>query len=513
MKTTHSIRRALALTLAAITASSAVSAFAEAGPVRTVYDAGLALAYETPNVTLDLSLSVARSGEVFKTVQGHYIRDYENDDVTMSFSTVRPNGSSYDSTWHVTGFEGTAYSVDSLGAAYYSMNSYPLRMSVLSREDRMFEMLRLSSSAMSLLDPLLAPYITYDTTEAGSTAAVSFKGEMPEFVNDLAARAIRYAAGRFMGINILTTEEEEDYEEDGDGRGFDVLYFDEDRIFDVGYEKLYGVPFDNDTFWNEAWTDEKDQQIEEVWGFWNDIVNAAAQGHEDGCVFVFEDATAAWFETYEEALLAGGQRVLEYEDDDAAFLHYLAKRTGDHWDMDTLEAAWYGGNWELTEAVLSLYSEMDAEYRAMLTDGAAGYVRADGSLEMIPDLKAFWERQWEEDPSFSIAYVVLNKMRQVRIDGCDLVFTLDGEGRLSGADGTVEMAFIDRKGNEEAITLNLSFKASAYGESVVKPFDPEAYHVVSFSEWMSKQNYEETEAEPIAITSVTLDGVTYSIEP
>ena len=75
MKTTHSIRRALALTLAAITASSAVSAFAEAGPVRTVYDAGLALAYETPNVTLDLSLSVARSGEVFKTVQGHYIRD------------------------------------------------------------------------------------------------------------------------------------------------------------------------------------------------------------------------------------------------------------------------------------------------------------------------------------------------------------------------------------------------------------------------------------------------------
>ena len=515
MKNTRFIRRGLALLTAAAAFSGALFAAAEQGPVRTVYDAGMALAYDTPNVTLDLSLSVAKAGQVFKTVQGHYLRDDTNDDVTMTFSTVRPNGSSYDSSWHVTGYEGSAYSVDSLGEDYYSVNSFPERMTVLSREDGMYDLLRFGSSAMGLVDPLLAPYITYEDTGAGKTVAFSFEGEMPEFVNDLAARAVRYAAGRFMGIDLITPEEEAQYGgEDGageDGTGVDVLYFDEEQVFDLGYEKLYGVKFEDDSFWTEDWTEEKDAQVDAVWAFWNDTVNEAAQGHEDGCVFVFEDASAAWFPTYEEALLAGGQRVLEYEDDDAAFLSYLAKRTGDVWDMDTLEAAWYGGNWELTAKVLELYAEMDEEYRAMLKDHAAGIVRADGSLEIISDLNTFWNTRWEDD--YSIAYATLTKMRSVRIDACDLVFTLDDLGRLSGAEGVVEMAFIDYRGQEEAITLTLSCKASAYGETEVAPFDPADYNVVSFGEWLEKQNDMPNEPEPQAVTSVTLSGVTYAIEP
>jgi hypothetical protein len=142
-----------------------------------------------------------------------------------------------------------------------------------------------------------------------------------------------------------------------------------------------------------------------------------------------------------------------------------------------------------------------------------GLVRRDGTLEIVEDPDRF-EQEWNMGGHFSIAYMSLTRMVDVRIGETDVAFTLDNEGRVTDAEGTVNLIFVGEHGREETITVTLKLGASEFGSSHVEAFDPEEWGVKSFSEWLKSGGNDEVMETPEPLPSkVTLEGVEYELDP
>ena len=492
----------LALVLAGV---CALGAFSEKGPIREVYDAGMALMFDTPNVTLTADVSVARDGKLFKTVKATYVQDGQNDDIDAHFYTVRPNGTSYESFWRVRGVDGYAYSMDSMGAPYYSTYSHESEASVMDKSIPVYPLLSFGSSVMGMAD-LLFPNAA---VREDNVIRVRFDGkDSPEALNDLAEQMVRYAAMRFMGLNV-----EMHPDDPAPAEEIRTLWQDVDKAFAVGYEKLYGEPFDDEGFYYGEWSEEKEERSTAVWNEWNARIAEAADGRTDGCVCILADGTVIYTDSYAEGLRAIGEHDLYYDDIEETFLVYLKERTGDAWDMRTLNAAFASSNGKLWDRVNALWEDMSRHYEEALGDAPMGLVRRDGTLEIVEDPDRF-EQEWNMGGHFSIAYMSLTRMVDVRIGETDVAFTLDSEGRVIGAEGTVNLIFVGEHGREETITVTLKLGASEFGSSRVEAFDPEEWGVKSFSEWLKSGGNDEVMQTPEPLPSkVTLEGVEYELDP
>ena len=499
----------------ALAVGMACPASAETGPLQTVYDAGMALMFAVPNVTLETKVTVARNGMVFKTVSGSCIHAEDGDEITLFFKTMRPDLTSYETSWHVTGKDGSVWSVDLPKNDYYNQLTYEPTASVLSvYGNPLYQALKLVSPAMELADLLYPAAAERTRTADGETILVRFEdGEAPRLFDALAEKLIRYAAQEYMGIYLPESAEETEtapYEPDGP----ELVSDDWDLLLNTAWKALYGDEPAPEDFYGEL-PEEEAARLEAVWDYIDSVAAAAAEAENrtDGYLLIHgADASVTWFENYGECLVASGGQYIIYQDEMPVFLSWLKAHTGDEWDENTLRAAWTSNNEDLWNALDTLEAEMEMEYISRLENNPAGFVDADGVLTPIPDLDLFYAQQQDSDSS--IAYTVLSGMNSVRVGKASVTFALDTEGRLTGADGKIDLHFLRRDGSEDLITLDLSCTAGGYGTSTVAPFDPEEWGVISYRDWLNGLKDPEPASDPLpVIEKVVLNGTEYLLNP
>ena len=499
----------------ALAVGMACPVIAEGGPLGTVYDAGMALMFAVPNVTLETKVTVARNGMVFKTVSGTCVHAENEDEITLRFKTMRPDLSTYETSWHVTGKDGTVWSVDLPRSEYYSVHTYEPTPSVLSvYGDSLYPVLTLISPAMEMADLLYPAAAERTRTADGETILVRFEdGEAPRLFDALAEKLIRYAADEYMGIYLPGPAEEIPAAPEEPGNP-ELVCDDWDLLLHTAWKALYGEEPAPEDFYGD-WPEEDAARIEAVWEYIGDVAAAAAEAENRTGGYLLirgEDASATWYESYGECIVASGGQYIIYQDEVPVFLAWLKEHTGDEWDWNTLRAAWSGSNEDLWNALDELETEMEKEYISRLDNNPAGFVDADGVLTPIADPDLFYEQQREADTS--IAYAVLSRMNTVRVGKVSVTFSLDTKGRLTGAEGTLDFHFLHADGSEDLITLDLSCTAGEFGTSSVAPFDPLEWGVVSHREWMNKAEEPEPEPDPLpVIEKVTLDGKEYLLNP
>ena len=77
------------------------------------------------------------------------------------------------------------------------------------------------------------------------------------------------------------------------------------------------------------------------------------------------------------------------------------------------------------------------------------------------------------------------------LQSADMDFTLDGQGRLTGARGTLRAASTFWDGSVRVVEVQFDLSATDYGTSHIKPFDPADYGVVKDGFW-GDEEYGET---------------------
>ncbi len=508
-------RKPLSLACAAVLAAFSMlppsGAFAEGGALRTVFDAGRTLLFQTDNVTLTAEAEIRKNGTVFKTVRGTLVQQNADDSIALNFTTLRPDGTTYPSAWQVTGQDGYAYSVDSLEGPFYRVVSFASEPRILSDPEGALEsLLSVVSPALEMADRLYPDAARFVEGPEEDLVRIRFPdGGSPALFDVLAETLVRRAAKAYLGLPIekgpLPVWPDEEEEEGS------TLCDDWDQLFSVGWEKLFGEPFPGEEYDYSDWSEEQESRYRAVWELWDRVAEDTRAGRTGGYVFLRgADGSSSWYETYGECILATDSQYLLYDDQERTFLHWLKSHTGDEWDEETLFAALYSGNPALENALGNLYDEMDAGYLAALGNAPFGAVDPSGNLHPMEDPGMYGDYVFETENS--ITYSTLTRMKTLRLGEVRMDLSLDKQGRLTGAQGDIQLVLTRTDGKEDLITLTLSCTAGNYGTSRVAPFDPET---LGLTRYRYRDEEKDLPAEPQAPPSekVTLNGQDYLLHP
>ena len=159
---------------------------------------------------------------------------------------------------------------------------------------------------------------------------------------------------------------------------------------------------------------------------------------------------------------------------------------------------------------------MMAEYMELVrSDGKASliHVNPDGSYRMIYDYEAY-SRSYAYDGETMTRHILRN-MEEVELGDSDFTVTLDAEGRISAAQGTLGLVVVDRAGFRDKLEVSFDITVDHYGETHVDTFDPEAFGVMSYQEYMEKgaEAFPAQDAgqEPVLPETIMFDGVSYKL--
>ena len=104
----------------------------------------------------------------------------------------------------------------------------------------------------------------------------------------------------------------------------------------------------------------------------------------------------------------------------------------------------------------------------------------------------------EEGPAFenyvTVTQALTDGTERWTLRQADMEFSLDGQGRLTGARGTLQAVSAFWDGEERVVDVQFDFAAADYGTSHVKPFDAEEYQVREVS-WWGQEEYGEPEPD------------------
>ena len=493
-------------------------AFAAAGCVRAedassgcmtdVFNALSDLMLKTENVTLDLSADFSYDGVLFKSFRGHLVQDGTRSTIDAGFTTRRPNGSTYDTSWKTHAVDEEVWYYNSFDGEYYSSTWTDPCGHVLNLDESDELLVRMAGSAMELVD-LAAPSLSSMTEGTdGKEIALSLNREqVPGFLNELTAMLIRKAASRYMSVSIDSFDTEDGIDEDG--RGAEVWYEDDFALFKRMLSAAAGRELTDDECYELQNSDASlsEQAYSALW----ELETEACGKYDSGYVYIYADGTYAWYPTMEEMAQKEEIRWLEYEDWDAAFIRYLKETTGETLTQNELSAIYWSDNAELWSAYKKLSEQMDVSYMDRLGEHPMGYVLASGELQYVDDVTAYYTVMDESEAS--IAYSALVSMRQVRLGDSEMTARFDAQGRLTGVSGKVVMDFISSDGSAHPVEIAFTASASAYGESAVGEFDPEEWGVVPFLEYYGDWEYDEGDevSGETYPETVTLNGVTYPV--
>ena len=261
--------------------------------------------------------------------------------------------------------------------------------------------------------------------------------------------------------------------------------------------------------------DRDDPLIYEAYNDMYALASKAAEGHSGGIVYIAADESCKWYASQEEMILEHDLRFIRYADENAAFIAFVKEKTGETITEEDIRGIYWGNNMELWDAYMDLYLQMDEYYLGLLGAHPMGYVGPDGVLAPVDDIDSFYASVDGDEGALSIAANALLNKTGVTIGDCELVFDLDAEGRITAVSADVALDFVNRNGSVHPVTMKLTAKATAYGETEVGDFDPEKWGVPDFAEYyhmvdmgLVEEDDDDTASLP---ETVTLNGVVYPV--
>lgn len=176
-------------------------------------------------------------------------------------------------------------------------------------------------------------------------------------------------------------------------------------------------------------------------------------------------------------------------------------------------------NEALWDAYVTIGEEMEQTYMDQLRSypGAVVlYVDSDMKAWPVYDYNAYMLAAggWND---FTVKDYILYRMARLELGDTDFTVTLDDQGRVTAAAGTVRLIVLDQDGVGGDLDIVFDLTVSDYGKSDVAPFDPQQYGVVSWEEFAKDpEKYQLNTPEPEQTESVLpetllFDGVSYQL--
>lgn len=517
-------RRLLASVLALmLCAAVALTALAE-GKLKTLYQAGTRLLFNTDNVSLKAHAEFAYNGYQFKTVDAVYTQDGVDSLMDIKLKTPRQDGSVQDSGFTVVANDGIAYSIEPVDNPYvYMTSSCQPSDSVISNTVLRRTMTRLGGALVSALEGTFADKIQVSGQADGSRdyRILLKAGDTPEVFNQSATLLAMLAAQRYFyrdyDWEYLTKDAREPVEENG---YLEISYDDYDATFAQYYMRLFNEKMPEDfyeTIWggeegvNEA-AYEKYQQVSDALN--EQIVQPLQESYSSGAALIHADGSFNYFESYDEYLVACHLQQVDYTDPDGAFISFYRQQTGAELTRADLEAIRSSNNEALWNAYSEMYDQMDQQYRKLVEeDGKASLIQvnAEGGYRMIYDIMKYYNAH-TLGYGVTVTQQILYELDQLAIGDTDVTLTLDAQDRITSAQGSVTVLVLDEHGQSNDLQITFELTADRYGESKVETFDPAAFGIMTYEEFNksglplpSKQHTSELPE------TVTFEGIPYQV--
>lgn len=507
----------------------AVTALAE-GVLGTLYAAATRLLFDTQNATLSAHAEFRFNGELFKTLDGTYVQDGIDSQMELKLKTPREDGSILNSGYTVIANDGLAYSIDPVNNPYvYNVSSSSLSTAILSTTALRRTILSLGGAVVGAAEGALADHIAV-APQGGGGAQYHIQlaeGDTPELINAAGTLVAQLAAKRFFYVDYDYMDDDP-FEEDGDY--CNVNYEDYDALFALVYEKLYGEKLPED-FYDQMWLEDGslnqtvyaryETVIDQVTADYYDPID---ERYQSGAVMIHPDGSHTYYDTLDAFMVDNGLQEVNYAQYDQTFRRYYEKVTGTPLSAAEMTAIWLSGNEELWDAYMEMASQMEEEYLQMVrADGKASaiQVKADGSTRMVYDYVAFKQGEMVPYYSYTLTDSILQTMRGLELGNTDATVTLDGEGRVTAAAGTVCLLVLDPWGNKNELEIAFDVSAGQYGASTVETFDPAKFGVMTWEEYARQVEknglpavFEPTVEEPEEIEipeTIVFNGAEYPV--
>ncbi len=473
-------------------------------PSAALWKAVNSLFFETENVTLTADAAFSVDGLLFKSFNGIYKQDGVNTTMTVSLDTPNYYTHKTHSGWYTVIANGQdVYVFESGiadGKAYYESNRNAGFGTTILNQDGITEELYLLNALVSVASPLLDTVIT---GEKGIYSINYKSGEVPAFISAAVGVAAREAAWRYFGVgDYYFSYPSENFYFGNEG----LIIYDDD--WEAPYREAYQAIYNNsmpENFWSIA----PEAVIDKLTNYIEDSIYAPLrEQYTKGAILRYADGSYAYFETLSEFYIANNEQFVDSVDYRANVRQWYLKQTGNVLTEADQEAIYLSDNIELIDAYYTMCTEMDAYYQQLAKEsGACGIiVDADGTVTPILNYEAYIRDSYDY-PSRSRE--LLKKMNNLQVDSLDFTFSMDEEGHIVGADGTVTLIF----DGGEKVTITGNAAAFDYGTTHIAQFDPAENNVVNANEYWEnyyKQPDEEPAPAPLPET-IVFDGVEYRI--
>ena len=482
----------------ALIVTIAVTALAE-GALSTLYGTATKLLFDTDNVTLKIHADFSYNGEHFKTMDADYIQDGTNSLMKLDLQTPMKDGSILKSGFTVTANDEEVYSIEPMyNPDVFTLSYTTPSNSIMSDTAMRRTLINLGSAVVGVTEDALNGKIAAEKNADGTVYHVNLaKGDVPQLVNITGTLAAQTLAKRFFYMDY-------DYNEQASkNSSCVVVYEDYDATLATEYAKLYGEEMGDD-FYEKMWGPHGSEdetlyaRFEETHNkVYNDIELPLTQQYTEGVVLVAADGSTTYYPTMGEYIVANGQQEVHYDDLDATFQKYYQEKTGQTLTQQQLELIWQSGNEDLWDAYYTMMKEMEAQYIDLaVADGKAWAVRvlADGSTVMLYDYEAF--QNAAPYSGLTVTDQIVHLMRELELDETAVDVQLDDQGRLVSAKGKVCLLVVDAVDMRNELVIEFTASAGDYGTSVVETFDPAAYGVVSWEEFIASNSEEEILSMP-----------------
>ena len=522
-KTKRIVLSAIALALCLMLA---LSALAE-GSLSTLFNAGCRLLFDTENATLNAHATFSYDGVLFKTFDGEYTQDGTMSYMNVMLQTPKEDGSVYEGGYTVIGEDGISYSIETARPQMYTTLPTAVSTSILSSTVLRKSLISFGSALLNVLDGSMSRYVAVSNVESGTQYQIQLSsGDSPAILDAALTLFSQLAAERFFGLNY-------DYisDEVQSGESLSWLYEDWEALFAAKYREQYGEDLPED-FYDVMW-DSSDPNAETyyerynvVCGLVDDVCTQLCNQYDTGVAVIHADGTYDYWATEDEYMVDNDMQNVLYENYTASFMSYYQQKTGETLTEADMIAIYTSNNDELYMAYQEMFDEMEQSYLALVKEdskASAIVVKEDGTTRLIYDINAYYKSQDSDSVYYAtVKDRIINTMRSLKLDKTNVSITLDAEGRIQSGEGTIRILITDQYGTEHTLDISFNATAGAYGSSVVEPFDPEAYGVVSASEYYeSLENYTtvtqetpapETDDETFVLPeTVTFNGVKYQV--
>lgn len=500
-----------------------LTAIAE-GPLSTLYRAGIGLLCETDNASVHAYAEFYYNGMPFKKMDLTYKQ--AGTDSFMDLKLLTPDG--YDSVkesgYTVVANGPVAYSIEPvLNPRVYSAANCAESDSILSTTVLRRAALRLGAAVADAAEPVLGSRIAAVQTGNGTEYhAMIAEGEAPALVNAAGTLMAQIAAERYFytGYSWKDSILEEVYGED-----FDYFYDDYDAVFALYYQKMFDRPLPPD-FYEVLWGEDEEaagtayEEYSQVTDLMHREISLKMEGlYDTGIAVIRANGETDYYADQTAYILDNDMQQVCYADYSAAFLAYYGQKTGQSLTEAGLNAIYYSDNEALWEAYTAMGEEMEQAYMDQLKadpKAAVLYVDTEMGTHMVYDYEAYMRASgiWND---MTMKDFILARMEKLELGDTDVTVTLDNEGRLTAARGTVKAVVLDR--NDKRGDLEIVFDVTVwdYGKTSVEKFDPKQYGTVTWEEfWEAPEKYPITEEMPETgeadlPETLVFDGISYKI--